>query len=477
MLLRFSPYVWAKMLFLRDIGDTEVSFLGVTPNELSLVEELVLIPQKCTGATTNMQEQGLADFQLDMLERGLEPRHFMRVWCHTHPGNSVTPSYTDENTFKEVFGPCDWAIMFILGTEGATSCRFSYRYGPGGFGGGGQQEISCEVDWKADFKERNEAAWKEEYEKNVEKISYANKWQSWNKTSQFGSKDSTSEATKTSDVVSGVSGSKYHSATHILNPKTGIWEPKGSDHGGRRLIGFREETYDEPVKELSKREKKYLAKHGSLKGFIPPKNDGRKKSEVVEQIELLPFPEEEERTSSAPRMIKLEKLEADRNLLGDIETMSDEEAACDLLEEAIDDIQNEIEALEANRDLLEKIQLENIRVEKKPNSSIEAKLDEVNHRLAELEYELYVASGSLDELDITDDATVLEIPAKDEQSDAAWLDEAAAEWMAQEIKNNQQQMDQELQSIPDIQVVDDSDDTIIGKWPMDQDEYYYNYSY
>src|SRR4051812_35743192 len=38
--LRFSPTAWAKLLFLRDIGDTEVGGFGITPaDDLLFVED------------------------------------------------------------------------------------------------------------------------------------------------------------------------------------------------------------------------------------------------------------------------------------------------------------------------------------------------------------------------------------------------------------------------------------------------------
>lgn len=485
MLLKFTPYAQAKMIYLRDVGDTEVSFLAITPNSPMLVEDVLMVPQKCSAAYTEMKEDGLANFQLDMVEAGLQPNQFMRIWCHTHPGDGVTPSNTDETTFREVFGMCDWAIMFILGKAGSTSCRFSYRFGPGGFGGPGQQEIGVAIDWKADFKASDKEAWKAEYDKNWSKIVYAtgNNWQSWNKTSQFSNGCVT--PLSQSGTVSGNTASKHHSAIHVLNPKSGLWEPIES--GSRRLIGFREEEYKEPISQLTKREKKYLAKHGSLKGYVAPTNNGRKKLDVIEKIELIPFPEEE-RTSSAPRMMKLEKvgekLEAPRNLLDEKVEDDDFIEAQELVDELITEAEAEIEKLELKRDVLEELQMDNFNKCGTRIGVVEEQLEQINLRLAEAESELELFSREYDAFDDADDTILvheIDTPVAESETDKEWLDEAAAAWMDQEVKNHQQQMEQQLQDIPDLQVKNEVVDNIMAEWPsrnmIDRDEDFYNYYY
>ena len=48
--LRFSPLAWAKLLFLRDFGDTEVGGFGIaSDNDLLLIEDVQLVGQQCYG--------------------------------------------------------------------------------------------------------------------------------------------------------------------------------------------------------------------------------------------------------------------------------------------------------------------------------------------------------------------------------------------------------------------------------------------
>src|SRR5688572_27708535 len=57
--LRFTPYAWAKLLFLRDRGLTEVGGFGVTAEaDPLLVEDLRLVRQACTAVTVRFEADG-----------------------------------------------------------------------------------------------------------------------------------------------------------------------------------------------------------------------------------------------------------------------------------------------------------------------------------------------------------------------------------------------------------------------------------
>src|SRR5688572_17734069 len=131
--LRFSAYAWAKFLFLRDAGPTEVGALAVTAvDDLLLVEDLYLVRQRSSVVTVAFEDDAVADYFDAMVDQGLHPERCGRVWIHTHPGASAQPSGTDEETFRRVFGPCNWAVMAILAKGGEAYARVSFRSGPGG---------------------------------------------------------------------------------------------------------------------------------------------------------------------------------------------------------------------------------------------------------------------------------------------------------------------------------------------------------
>ena len=163
--LRFSPTAWSKLIFMRDIGDTEIGGFGITrPDDLLYVEKFITVKQECTSASVEFDDDDVADFTLDMVEDGLQPANFMRIWVHTHPSISPSPSLTDEQTFSRVFGKCDWAIMAILSKDDRTYCRIQINEGPII----GQIEIPIKVDFTSwEFPKSNSEAWSDEYVKNV----------------------------------------------------------------------------------------------------------------------------------------------------------------------------------------------------------------------------------------------------------------------------------------------------------------------
>ncbi len=162
-MLRFSPTAWAKLLFLRDMGDTEVGGFGIaTAEDLLLVEDVKLVRQTCTGVSVAFDDASVADLFDEQVDRGLRPERFGRIWVHTHPGNLADPSGTDEETFWRVFGRTDWAVMFVLARGGQTHARLRFHVGPGG-----EMTIPVSVDYGRPFPPSDHEEWKAEYLANV----------------------------------------------------------------------------------------------------------------------------------------------------------------------------------------------------------------------------------------------------------------------------------------------------------------------
>ena len=60
--LRFLPTAWAKLLFFRDRGDTEIGGFGITKaNDLLYVEDFVTVKQEATGASISFDDEAVAD--------------------------------------------------------------------------------------------------------------------------------------------------------------------------------------------------------------------------------------------------------------------------------------------------------------------------------------------------------------------------------------------------------------------------------
>ena len=164
MSLRLSPTAWAKLLFLRDLGDTEVGGFGISvADDLLYVEDVELVQQRCTVASMSFDDNAVADYFDRQVDAGRKPEQVGRMWVHTHPGDCAYPSPTDEETFSRVFGRTDWAVMFILAQDGQTYARMQFHIGPGG-----SLMLPVEVDYRRPFLGSNYTTWIAEYKANVE---------------------------------------------------------------------------------------------------------------------------------------------------------------------------------------------------------------------------------------------------------------------------------------------------------------------
>lgn len=156
--LRFSPYAWAKLIYLRDRGPTEVGGFGITePGDPRFVTDIVLIKQTCTDMTVVFDDAAVADFFDDQIDAGRHPELFGRIWIHTHPGISAQPSQVDVKTFARVFGNCAWAVMFILARNGATYAELKHAGKPKA------EKLSVGIDFKPEFAASDQSAWEAEY--------------------------------------------------------------------------------------------------------------------------------------------------------------------------------------------------------------------------------------------------------------------------------------------------------------------------
>jgi hypothetical protein len=161
--LRFTPYAWAKLRYLRDLGPTEVGGFGISSlADPFLVKDVHLVPQFCTAVTVRFQDEGIADYFEEQVDLGRSPQEFARIWVHTHPANSALPSHTDEMTFATAFGSADWAVMFILAREDQTYARVRFGVGPSA-----ELTVPVRVDYSVPFPASDDPAWEAEFERCV----------------------------------------------------------------------------------------------------------------------------------------------------------------------------------------------------------------------------------------------------------------------------------------------------------------------
>jgi len=143
--------------------DNEIGGFGVTGiDDLLFVKEFATVKQEVTGVSVKFDDGAVADFFDSQVDLSRRPEQFARVWLHTHPADSPSPSAIDEETFQRVFNNCQWAVMFVLAQNSKTYARLSFNVGPGG-----QVLIPTEVDYSEDFGASNREIWDAEYAANV----------------------------------------------------------------------------------------------------------------------------------------------------------------------------------------------------------------------------------------------------------------------------------------------------------------------
>jgi hypothetical protein len=161
--LRLTPYAWAKLLFLRDAGPTEIGGFAISAeSNLLLIEDFRLVKQCCSVATVRFDDESVADFFDEQVDRGLAPERFGRIWVHTHPGCSPLPSVTDEETFTRCFGGADWSLMLILACGGKTYARLRFGVGPTA-----SLILPIEIDFGGACSAMDHAVWEQEYRDHV----------------------------------------------------------------------------------------------------------------------------------------------------------------------------------------------------------------------------------------------------------------------------------------------------------------------
>lgn len=143
--LTLAPEAFLKLMYCCHRAETEIAGFGISSERDPLtIERFEMIRQAASPVTVEFDDQSVADFFDEMASSGVGPNRCGRLWIHTHPGGSATPSNTDEQTFARVFGQCDWAAMMIVSREEETYCRLRFNAGPGG-----ETQLPVMFDWSA----------------------------------------------------------------------------------------------------------------------------------------------------------------------------------------------------------------------------------------------------------------------------------------------------------------------------------------
>lgn len=137
------------------------------PSEASvlLIEDVIMIKQVNSAASVEFDAGAVADYMDQLVQEDKSFEDYLRVWVHTHPSDSTTPSSMDETTFHETFGTFPWAAMLIMGKNGSwygrTRTKLPISGGPSLI-----QETPVKYLWTDPDKweAMDPAAWDTEYE-------------------------------------------------------------------------------------------------------------------------------------------------------------------------------------------------------------------------------------------------------------------------------------------------------------------------
>jgi proteasome lid subunit RPN8/RPN11 len=189
--LIFSPKAWLKILYMKNSAETEVSGFGISQVDNPLyVEDFITVEQECTAVTTDMDENALERYFEEQEEKGLPISSFFRIWIHTHPNMTPSPSSVDEENFKDMFSTCTWAIMVIVGKDEEVYARLQLNKVDvvGKF----ETKLNVEIDWDSLYSELKES-WQAELKENIKKkvwtTSASQPWRTYQNwmPNQFGS--------------------------------------------------------------------------------------------------------------------------------------------------------------------------------------------------------------------------------------------------------------------------------------------------
>ena len=162
--LVFSPLAWLKLQYLCHAGDTEVAAFGLShPADPLYLDDVLVVKQRASAASVAFDDGAVADLFDRMLDGGVPPARFARVWLHTTPGPPSTRAAPTRRPSPASSGACDWAVMAILGRTGRVSARLAFPAGPGG-----AVELASAVDWAAwprdaERLEAERASWERDY--------------------------------------------------------------------------------------------------------------------------------------------------------------------------------------------------------------------------------------------------------------------------------------------------------------------------
>lgn len=118
------PEAKAQMDAYIRLCDMEVSGLGYVKQEGSvfLVESVLLLPQECSGASTELDAEGLAQFYTDQIRQNKDTGN-IRLWWHSHCNSGVFWSGVDTANIDRLMDTSPWLVSIVGNKRGEYRTR------------------------------------------------------------------------------------------------------------------------------------------------------------------------------------------------------------------------------------------------------------------------------------------------------------------------------------------------------------------
>lgn len=118
---------YVKMRTLVDKTTTELGWYGFVSKapgltNIYIIEDIIVYPQKVTGATCEQDEDRLFEFEMSLTDEQINTRRFQG---HSHVNMGVTPSGVDENFYQDLLSQVtDYYIIMVTNKRNENHIRF-----------------------------------------------------------------------------------------------------------------------------------------------------------------------------------------------------------------------------------------------------------------------------------------------------------------------------------------------------------------
>lgn len=118
---------YIKMRTLVDKTSTELGWYGFVSklpglDNVYVIEDIIVYPQKVTGATCEQDEDKMFEFEMSLTTEQVRARRFQ---AHSHVNMGVTPSGVDEAFYQDLLSQVrDYYIIMVTNKRGDNHIRF-----------------------------------------------------------------------------------------------------------------------------------------------------------------------------------------------------------------------------------------------------------------------------------------------------------------------------------------------------------------